>query len=354
MKPFNQRVIAWQSEHGRHQLPWQQQKTRYRVWVSEIMLQQTQVATVIPYFEKFMQRFPDLAALAVAPQDDVLAHWSGLGYYARARNLHRAAQQVLALGRQDLPATIEALIELPGIGRSTAAAILSLTDNQPLAILDGNVKRVLARHAAVEGWTGSATNQKTLWQIAEQRMPEQGARAYNQGLMDLGSMVCSRSKPRCDDCPVSVDCEALLQQRVAELPTPKPRKDIPKKQAVFAVMFNSQGSVLIERRPPAGIWGGLWCLPQYLDLEALQVDLQQQGLATRSLKPLDSFEHVFSHFKLTLNPYLVEIAEADKKLAIAEESRQFVPLSQLAQLGLPAPIRQLLGKLQSDQPRSLQ
>lgn len=349
VEPFSQRVIVWQAEHGRHQLPWQKNKTRYRVWVSEIMLQQTQVATVIPYFEKFIQRFPDLATLALAPRDDVLAHWSGLGYYARARNLQRAAQQVQAQGEPGLPATLEALVELPGIGRSTAAAILSLTDNQPLAILDGNVKRVLARHAAVDGWTGSAAVQKTLWQMAEQRMPIEGAQSYNQGLMDLGSMVCTRSKPSCGDCPVSVDCQALLLQRTAELPTPKPRKTIPRKQAVFAVMRNPAGEVLIERRPPAGIWGGLWCLPQYDDLASLQVDLQKECVdQPAELNPLDSFEHVFSHFKLTLEPYLIELAAADKKLAIAEENRQFVPLSQLAHLGLPAPIRQLLGRLQVD------
>lgn len=354
MESFSQRVIAWQAKHGRHQLPWQKNKTRYRVWVSEIMLQQTQVATVIPYFEKFMQRFPGLDALAVAPQDDVLAHWSGLGYYARARNLHRAAQAVRAAGAMDLPSTQDALIGLPGIGRSTAAAILSLSENQPLAILDGNVKRVFARHAVVEGWTGSAAVQKTLWQIAEQRMPQVNAQSYNQGLMDLGSMVCTRGKPACERCPVSSDCEALLQGRVAELPRPKPRKAIPSKQAVFAVMMNQEGEVLIERRPPAGIWGGLWCLPQYADIDALQADMQQQDfgkLATS--KPLDSFEHVFSHFKLTLNPYLIKLTAGDKKLAIAEENRQFVPLSQLANVGLPAPIRQLLAGLKPDQPRSL-
>ena len=346
---FSQRVIEWQRQHGRHDLPWQLNKTRYRVWVSEIMLQQTQVSTVIPYFEKFMQRFPSLTSLAKASQDEVLAHWSGLGYYARARNLHAAAQQVVESGGSDLPGEQAALIALPGIGQSTAAAILSLTDNQPLPILDGNVKRVFARHGAISGWTGSAATQKLLWQMAEQRMPATQASRYNQGLMDLGSMVCRRSKPDCERCPVAEDCQALATAQVNSLPSPKPKKAIPQRSAYFAVFISSDDAVLVERRPPAGIWGGLWCLPQFDSLALLEQAAEQQaGQATcRQLEALESIEHVFSHFRLTLKPYRMVLNAEHKTLAIAEENRQFVPLKQLGELGLPAPIRQLLGNLLS-------
>jgi len=344
---FSQRVIRWQGQNGRHNLPWQQHKTRYRVWVSEIMLQQTQVATVIPYFEKFIARFPNVGTLAKAPLDDVLAHWSGLGYYARARNMHAAAEQVVAAGFDDLPTEQSALIALPGIGRSTAAAILSLTDDQPLPILDGNVKRVFARHAAIQGWTGSTQVQKSLWQLAEQRMPSEQAATYNQGLMDLGSLVCRRSKPLCEVCPVATDCQALATEQVTQLPSPKPKRAAPRKTAYFLVAQDRVGATLVERRAPVGIWGGLWSLPQFDSLAMLQQAVDNLGLSPSQYQfvALEPFEHAFSHFRLELKPYRVLLSAEQKTLAIAEESRQFVPLKQLGELGLPAPIRRLLGDL---------
>lgn len=347
MNSFSSRIIRWQKQYGRHDLPWQQNRNRYRVWVSEIMLQQTQVATVIPYFERFMQRFPNVASLAASETDDVLAHWAGLGYYARARNLHKAAQAVMADFGGEMPASAELLESLPGIGRSTAAAVVSLTDNQPVPILDGNVKRVFARHAAITSWTGAAKTQKQLWQLAEQRMPSQDARAYNQGLMDLGSQLCRRSQPLCDECPVAEDCEALAQGLTASLPTAKPKKAIPEKTATFLLLYNHASQLLLERRPPTGIWGGLWCLPQFEDLAALQQWLSQRWQINDAPQALAPLQHVFSHYKLQLLPQQLRLGPQPKTLTIAEPNERFVAISELTDFGLPAPIEKILRKTSS-------
>ena len=262
MRPFAERLLAWFADHGRHDLPWQRDPSPYGVWVSEIMLQQTQVATVIPYYERFMARFPDLAALAEAPLDEVLAHWSGLGYYARARNLHRAARQAMAEHGGRLPETIDALQALPGIGRSTAGAILSLALGQRHPILDGNVKRVLARHAAVAGWPGKAAVQRTLWELAEARTPRRRVADYNQAMMDLGATLCTRARPACERCPVAADCRAREQGLQTDYPGPRPRRELPERQVQMLLVRDPQGRVLLERRPPQGVWGGLWCLPE--------------------------------------------------------------------------------------------
>lgn len=342
MESFSARVIAWQKQHGRHHLPWQHNRTRYRVWVSEIMLQQTQVTTAIPYFERFMERFPDVESLATAPIDEVLAHWAGLGYYARARNLHKAAKAVLSDFNGIMPDEAESLEELCGIGRSTAAAILSLTDELPLPILDGNVKRVFARHGAIGTWTGATKTQKKLWQMAEDRMPAKEARAYNQGLMDLGSQVCTRSKPACERCPVNADCLALNQGRVSELPVPKPKKLQPQKYATFLLLYNGDNELLLERRPPSGIWGGLWCLPQFENLPQLQAFVTERWELCGVETALPELQHVFSHYKLRLQPYEIRLREEVKTTTIAEPNARFVSIAELPQLGLPAPIEKLL------------
>lgn len=342
MSSFSQRIIRWQQDHGRHHLPWQQEPNRYRVWVSEIMLQQTQVATAIPYFERFIQRFPTVADLASAPQDDVLALWAGLGYYARARNLHKAAQQVMEHHAGTMPASPEALEGLPGIGRSTAAAIVSLTDGAAWPILDGNVKRVLARHDAVAGWPGSSKTLKQLWLLAEQYMPVKDARAYNQGLMDLGSQLCTRSKPLCGDCPVASDCLALAAANVAAFPASKPAKKQPQKTAAFLWLENHEGQIWLQQRPPTGIWGGLWCLPQFESMEALQQSLLERWGIDEPLTAKVPVQHVFSHYKLRLEPYQLRLGPTQKTLTIAEENAGFVPQDRLAEYGLPAPIKKLL------------
>ena len=306
------------------------------------MLQQTQVATATPYFIRFMELFPTVSALANAAQDEVLASWAGLGYYARARNLHKAAQVVLADYAGEMPATRAELEALPGIGRSTAAAIVSLTDNQPEPILDGNVKRVLARHAGVRGWPGKAAVLKTLWAEAEARMPEQQAQSYNQGLMDLGSMVCTRSQPRCGDCPVAADCVAKAEDLTAELPSPKPKKALPKKAAVFLVASNERGEIYLERRPPVGIWGGLWCLPQFENLDELTAALAQAGIESEALETLPAFEHGFSHYRLAAQPYHLCLGSNRKTLTIADSSGELFAPEQMAERGLPAPIATLL------------
>ena len=258
---FSSRLIAWQKIHGRHDLPWQNTQDPYAIWVSEIMLQQTQVAAVIAYYARFMARFPNIATLAQASQEEVLQHWSGLGYYSRARNLHNAAQTIMDEFDGQFPEDFEKIQTLSGIGRSTAAAIASFAFQQNQTILDGNVKRVLARHFLIEGWTGSPKIEKALWALAETLVPDQEMIAYTQGLMDLGATICTRSKPKCELCPLNVHCMALAKNQTKALPTPKPRKAIPQKQTTMLLLLNGN-EVMLEKRPPNGIWGGLWSLPE--------------------------------------------------------------------------------------------
>jgi A/G-specific adenine glycosylase len=261
VKSFASRIVNWQQRHGRHSLPWQATRDPYRIWLSEIMLQQTQVATVIPYFERFVARFPDLPALAAAHEDDVLALWSGLGYYSRARNLHAAARAIMAGHGGTFPAVPAAIAQLPGIGRSTAAAIAALAFGQPCAILDGNVKRVLTRHGGIAGWPGDKKTETALWTLAESLLPRTAVESYTQGMMDLGALVCTRSQPACSACPVKVDCIAHTQGRTQELPTPRPQKVLPEKQVQMLLLLD-RGELMLEKRPSRGIWGGLWSLPE--------------------------------------------------------------------------------------------
>ena len=320
---FSKRLLDWARQHGRHDLPWQQDKTRYRVWVSEIMLQQTQVATVIPYYEKFMTAFPDVQILARATQDDVLAHWSGLGYYARGRNLHKSAIIICEEHGAQLPGTIEQLQALPGIGRSTAAAILSLTDNLPHAILDGNVKRVLARYRGIEGWPGKASVQSSLWQLSEELTPEKHTGRFNQAMMDLGATVCTRSRPGCEACPLASACVAHSEGEPQKYPGKKPKKNLPVKSTAMMLLRKDCGAVKLERRPPSGIWGGLWGLPE-LSLEDIgntqkqQQWLQQQHLKSKATpEKVAAFRHTFSHYHLDISVY--ELAVKTTAVAIMED-----------------------------------
>ena len=258
---FAARLIAWQETHGRHDLPWQQTRDTYRIWLSEIMLQQTQVGTVIPYYLRFLDRFPDIATLAAATQADVLGYWAGLGYYARGRNLHRAAQLIVSEHAGRFPAAAEQIAELPGIGRSTAAAIAAFAFGARGAILDGNVKRVLTRVFGIEGFPGKPAVERELWALAESLLPENGIEIYTQGIMDLGATLCTRSRPDCGECPMRGLCVAEREGSQARLPTAKPSRQIPERQSTVSIFFDGS-SVLLERRPPTGIWGGLLALPE--------------------------------------------------------------------------------------------
>ncbi len=332
---FAHRLLAWWARHGRHGLPWQKDRTPYRVWVAEIMLQQTQVATVIPYFERFMRAFPDLQSLADAGEDDVLAHWSGLGYYARARNLHAAARRCLEAHDAALPESPDSLEALPGIGRSTANAIVAQAHDRREVILDGNVKRVLARHAGIEGWPGRSAVMQRLWREAEARTPDGRARDYTQAIMDLGATVCTPRRPDCDRCPVNADCVALLQGRVGALPTPRPGKTKPLRSATLLILENDRGEILLERRPGAGIWGGLWSLPE-IDDGALPAGAERR----RAPEPI---RHQFTHFTLDIR---FERARAGGPDAVeSATNRAWMRREQALERGLPQPVRKTLEQL---------
>ena len=339
-------LLAWYDQYGRKDLPWQQQRSAYRVWVSEIMLQQTQVKTAIPYFERFMQRFPDVLSLANADQDEVLHHWSGLGYYARARNLHRAAQQVRDLHGGEFPQQFDEMLALPGVGQSTAGAILAQAHGRRHAILDGNVKRVLARLHALHGWTGQASVQQQLWQYAEAYTPHQRLADYTQAIMDLGATLCTRARPRCDDCPLQLDCEALATDQVSQLPTPKPKKTLPVKTVRMLLLHNAEREVLLEKRPPTGIWGGLWSLPEMPLDEAVEDWCQQHyQLALRHSEEQPVLRHTFSHFHLDITPCCIKLQNPVDSVMEAAQGVWYNSLNCEA-LGLAAPVQRLLTRLQ--------
>ncbi|MGB0955833.1 MAG: A/G-specific adenine glycosylase [Panacagrimonas sp.] len=306
-KRFASRLLAWFDQHGRQNLPWQHPRTAYRVWLSEIMLQQTQVAAVVPYFERFVGRFPDIEPLAAAEVDEVMQYWAGLGYYARARNLHRTAKQIMEQHEGAFPRDFDAVSALPGIGRSTAGAILSQAFGQRFAILDGNVRRTLARHRGIEGWPGKSAVQTRLWAQAEQSLPHQRLADYSQAIMDLGNLICTPRKPECDQCPVSSDCVAHQQGLVRQLPTPKPKRHRPlRKQWLLLLEAEGQG-LLLERRPPAGIWGGLWSPPTTPSDQHWQAELQRLGYLATASEALAPIQHAFTHFELELRPIRIGV-----------------------------------------------
>ena len=344
---FATRLLAWFEEHGRKDLPWQQDVTTYRVWVSEIMLQQTQVLTVIPYFNRFIKRFPDVATLAAASQDDVLAHWSGLGYYARARNLHKAAQRVRDEFAGTFPDSLESVVTLPGVGRSTAAAILSLAYGQRHAILDGNVKRVLARHAAIAGWPGTTGVANELWRIAEGHTPQKQVAKYTQAIMDLGATLCTRSKPACTRCPVSDDCVALQSSRVDAYPGRKPKVLKPLRTTTM-ILASANGQVYLERRPEAGIWGGLWSLPELGERSVGEwCEDVLNSVATR-LQPWDILRHSFSHYDLDIQPIVVHLEPRAASVAEAG-ARVWYKLDDVPPGGLAAPVKELINQLRKSE-----
>jgi A/G-specific adenine glycosylase len=346
---LSERLLAWFAKHGRKDLPWQQPLAPYPVWVSEIMLQQTQVQAVIPYFLKFMARFADVYALAQAPVDEVLHLWSGLGYYARARNLHRAANIIVSEHAGELPRDLRSLMALPGIGRSTAAAILALSFGDRHAILDGNVKRVLCRYHALEGWPGTGGVARRLWAIAEAHTPRAEVAAYTQALMDLGATVCTRAQPRCDDCPLNGDCLALAEGREADLPQPKPRKTTPLRKTVFVMLRDPRGRVLLERRPPAGIWGGLWSFPECAPGTDITAWCREHlGIAVKPVRELDTLRHTFSHFRLDIHPTLLSIDAGGAADAVKDSPDwQWYAGDASPAVGLAAPVARLLDELQS-------
>jgi len=345
---FAARVLEWFDQHGRKDLPWQRDTTPYRVWVSEIMLQQTQVKTVIPYFERFMAALPQVQALAEAPEDRVLHLWTGLGYYARARNLHRSAQRVARELDGQFPETLAGLCDLPGVGRSTAGAILSIALGQRASILDGNVKRVLARYHRVEGWPGRSAVHQSLWDIAEQYTPAERCADYSQAIMDLGATLCTRSKPACDDCPLRGDCEARLHGDQTQYPGKKPKKSLPVRKTCFLIARNRTGDIWLEKRPASGTWGGLWCFPeidQPNDHKTRTLDLW--SLAAHKIETGETFRHTFSHYHLDITPVVIELGN-DPDAVMEATGQLWYNLRQPPQIGLAAPVAELLSKLGAD------
>jgi A/G-specific adenine glycosylase len=339
------RVLDWFDQHGRKNLPWQRDISPYRVWISEIMLQQTQVATVIPYFERFMQALPTLQALAAASEDAVLHLWTGLGYYSRARNLRRAAQLICAQHGGELPADVEQLSALPGIGRSTAGAIIAIAHRQRAAILDGNVKRVLARFHAVEGWPGQTAVAKTLWQYAESHTPTARVADYTQAMMDLGATLCTRAKPACPLCPLSADCRAHNEGRPHDYPGKKPAKTLPVKGTQMLIISTGQGEILLEKRPPTGIWAGLWIFPQAEPgTDPIAFCRERLGLDTTLVERWQGYRHTFSHYHLDIEPVRLQIDRPPATVMEAGRLLWYNP-DQPAAVGLAAPVQKLLRKL---------
>lgn len=340
---FSKKIVDWYHEFGRKTLPWQLNKTPYRVWVSEVMLQQTQVATVIPYYLRFMEKFPTVIDLANAPTDEVLHLWTGLGYYARARNLHKTAQIIRDDYQGQFPTTLAEVNALPGIGRSTAGAVLSLALGQPHPILDGNVKRVLTRHFAIEGWYGVSKVEKELWALSTALTPISDTTQYNQAMMDLGASHCSRSKPQCTLCPVSQTCIAFNSDRVKEFPFSKPKKTTPVKETIM-LLLQSQSHVHLEKRKNSGIWGGLYCFPEFNTKEAMQNWLDTQGFGG-ILKQMPQIRHTFSHYHLDITPYHLSLVQPSASLIMEPEKALWYDLTSPPQVGLAAVTQSLLEQL---------
>jgi A/G-specific adenine glycosylase len=331
-------LTAWQKKHGRRDLPWQGTRDPYRIWLSEVMLQQTQVATVIPYYERFLRRFPTVQELAAASEDEVLRLWSGLGYYARGRNLHAAARRIAENG---FPRTAAEIETLPGVGRSTAAAIAAFAFGERAAILDGNVKRVLARCFGIEGWPGEKSVEAALWSRAEALLPRGDIDLYTQALMDLGATVCTRAAPACEVCPVQESCSARKRDRIAEIPSARPRKALPRKTVKWLVLLDGS-KVLMEKRPPVGIWGGLWSFPEAPAKDVDGYCLRALGCELVSRERLEPLQHGFTHFSLEIQPLLCKVRRAP---SLETSARRWTPLSTASGEAVPSPVRTLLARL---------
>jgi len=343
---FSEAVLNWFQNHGRKNLPWQLKPNPYRVWVSEIMLQQTQVATVIPYYKTFIKRFSEIKKLAQASEDKVLHHWTGLGYYARARNLHKTAKLIFQEYQGVFPTTLEELVELPGIGRSTAGAILALADDKHAVILDGNVKRVLCRFHCIKGWPGLGSAQKQLWDLAQKYTPANNCRNYTQAMMDIGATLCTRSNPQCNICPLQLNCQAHLTHRTAEFPHKKLKKKLPVKAIQMLILHNKNAKkVLLEKRPPYGIWGGLWSFPETQVDDSISSFLQHYGFIVKDeIISWNNIRHTFSHFHLDIKPQVLTLNK--EPAAIMEKPNwHWYDLNHPAELGLAAPVKALLKKL---------
>ena len=340
---FSTRVIAWQKRHGRHDLPWQNTRDPYRIWLSEIMLQQTQVATVIPYYARFLEKFPTLRDLAHAAEDQVLALWSGLGYYSRGRNLLRAAQIVAEQFGGEFPRSFDEILALPGIGQSTAAAVSAFAFGERRAILDGNVKRVFARNFGIAGFSGDKKVEAKLWAVAETELPKKNIEAYTQGLMDLGATVCLRTKPLCRACPVEDSCVAKREGRIHELPSPRPKKTVPEKSTTMLIITH-EGEVLLEKRPPTGVWASMWCFPElHNGASPRQACRDRYGLEVTTQKSWNVLEHGFTHFKLSITPQPIAV---QKKLSrAAEPGVMWLSIDDALSAAIPKPVRMLLNKL---------
>ncbi len=342
---FARRVIEWQRRHGRHDLPWQNTRDAYRIWLSEIMLQQTQVGTALPYYLRFLDRFPNVAGLAAADLDEVLQLWSGLGYYSRARNLHKAAQQVVAAFNGRFPADRLQLESLPGVGRSTAAAIAAFAYGLSEAILDGNVKRVLARHYAVPGFPGDGKVAARLWQIAEAALPGDGIEAYTQGLMDLGATLCTRT-PECGRCPVAQTCKALQQNAVSDYPAARAKREVPRREATMPILLHA-GRVWLQPRPPTGIWGGLWAFPELPPgVDAPAWCRSTLGLRIDVAQALPVLRHGFTHFSLAIQPVLCSVVDSSAEGVRSVEGR-WLPLAEALKAAVPKPVRSLIEQVMS-------
>jgi A/G-specific adenine glycosylase len=353
MPEFAAKLIDWHGLYGRKNLPWQNTRDPYAIWVSEIMLQQTQVSTVIPYYARFLQRYPDIGRLATAALDDVLAQWSGLGYYSRGRNLHKAARLIVEEYGGIFPDKVDAILRLPGIGRSTAAAIAVFAYGKRYAILDGNVKRILARCFGIDGYPGVKRNERRLWQKAEELLPAPiGARTnssiqvYTQALMDLGATVCTRARPKCTLCPLQEGCLAFREARVKELPTRRPGKKLPERKAILLILIR-QGKILLERRLPTGVWANLWCFPEMTDSEDARVYCNHRfSMEVKPLPPMDEFHHTFTHFRLKIQPLPLQVVSLSPTVALKRqtETKWFTPDDAL-NAAIPAPVRKLLEKI---------
>ena len=339
-KSFQHAVLRWYDAHGRKTLPWQQTITPYRVWLSEVMLQQTQVATVIPYFKKFLAKFPTIDDLARAELDEVLHLWAGLGYYTRARNLYKTACLVHQEHDGQFPTTLDGLIALPGIGRSTAGAILSLSMEKSAPILDGNVKRILTRAFCIEGWPDSSKTKKLLWEIATEFTPTKSTPAYTQAMMDIGALICTRTKPACHSCPLAKHCQSFQESRQSEFPHKKPKKSIPTKEVRLFLLINEKEELLLVKRPPTGIWGGLWSLPETTDDGLDDAIVRQHGVAVLNRQTLPSFRHTFTHFHLNIHPICLRVKTLNQKVMSSEQVVWYQPGRN--ECGLPKPVQKLV------------